>query len=286
VSDLSLFTIRDAIIGLALNGDHFVVQSSGATGSCAYSVRPKRSTWPPSNGQTVNTTIAPFLQTPGAAFLLGLAGDVSALAMAPPVGQLIEVSQQAKRTNIAVVYVGPRHEDQLAIPWERTSTSFREFVSSMGTFVDDADRVVTWQSHYHRVVFEVAPLLPLVVSNQDRTRIQNLRVAIVWVDQNLFPPLDFFSENTAVAVFVQPTDSALFIRIAVMKRCQGMAFGLIDQPIVVSRSFVPFVVTWTAIFAATKIDDAGALDGETEALRRILWEQIPRGVPMPFTVSD
>jgi hypothetical protein len=286
-NDLTLFAVRDPepVLGLALNGDHFIVQPSGATGSCVYSVRPTNpSLFSAPKVQIASPTIGGFLQTPGSAFLLGLGPEVSATADAPPLRKLVDASPQARPAEIAVIYVGPRHGDQLAIPWDQTSSSFHEFVSSLGSYVEDPDPVLVWQNHYYKVVFEVAPLLQSVVSDADRSAFMDRRVAIVWVDHHIFPPLDFFSERTAVVIFVQPTDSALFVRVAVMKREKSVVFGIVDRPIVVARSFVPFIVRWTAIFAAAEIADTEALNEEGEAGCSALGAQIPLRTPMPFSV--
>jgi hypothetical protein len=266
--DMKVVLVRapDSIFGVALNGDHFVID----TGRTAYSVTSGKSNDGPNPTEEANL-FRQFLDTPSSAFLIGMASEIpggslkvlsSNADLAPLVNEIFDSPRQWRRSEFSVFYIGP----------SKSSERFRGFLSGIGTFTDSSEPVVVWQNLRHKAFFHV------VSSPPDRPR----RVAVAWVEQRGLPLGELFSEETKALIIAQPTDSAGFVRLSVRKRDARMRFGMIDKPVVVSRGFAAFVVRWTALLAAPEVDAAVAAEDGWQNEQDALWRQLPAGTPLPF----
>ncbi|OHT06099.1 hypothetical protein TRFO_26025 [Tritrichomonas foetus] len=193
-------------------------------------------------------------------------------------------SHTRETIKLGLLFVENGQTDQNKIlqnEWKNVSSSFRSFVSSLGTIVDLATHTGftgkldtstsnfsngRYQLYYandrFEMMFHTAPLLPTDLNDDQqiykKRHIGNDYVHIIWSEHGFdYERATITSQFNDAHIIIYPIEGTTdFIRVAVYRKDKGeneeaqMKFGpLLLGESIISKNAMPDLVRWTAIFA-------------------------------------
>jgi len=176
-------------------------------------------------------------------------------------------------SKIGLVYVAEGQVDQKSIlsnGWDNVSLSFKEFLTSIGEFVDlechegyigllDKLRLTNgkyslyFSTNRNEVMYHVAPMMPTDQTDDQQLKkkrhIGNDPVHIVWSEHFIdYDPFTISSQFNDAHIVIYPLSSGLY-RVVVHKKNSELFFGPLFEQTIIHGKSLGSLVRWTALMA-------------------------------------